>query len=106
MAATKPVGMVSSTSPLGKKEKFGKGLDGPELIRGVANPSAYIARASISNPILLQKSIEKAIDAQQKGNFSFLEILSICPTNWKTNAKDSFAKLRQAEQIYPVMEAK
>ncbi|MCX6808687.1 MAG: thiamine pyrophosphate-dependent enzyme [Candidatus Berkelbacteria bacterium] len=102
---TTPVGMVTSTSPNGKRAEFGKGLHGPELISEIAAPNAYIARVSISNPIQLKITLKKAIENQVKNKvFSFVEVLSICPTNWKTNAKESFEILREAEKLYPIKE--
>ncbi|MFA7254188.1 MAG: thiamine pyrophosphate-dependent enzyme [Patescibacteria group bacterium] len=95
------VGTLTTTTPSGKPDNLGPGLRGPELISQVASSNAYIARASISNPIQMKLALKKAIENQMKNNaFSFLEILSICPTNWKTNAKDSFAKLNELEKYY------
>jgi 2-oxoglutarate ferredoxin oxidoreductase subunit beta len=100
-------GTVTSTTPLGKPENLGSGLMGPELIKNVASKNAFIARTSISNPILLQTMIKKAINTQiEKKSFSFVEILSICPTNWKTNAKTSFDILFDMEKHYPIGELK
>jgi 2-oxoglutarate ferredoxin oxidoreductase subunit beta len=99
--------MVTATSPSGKDRKFGQGLFGPELVRQIAHKDAYIARASISNPIQLKNTFKKAIEHQVKNNnFSMVEVLSICPTNWKTNAKDSFLKLKEAEGFYILGEVK
>lgn len=106
MSPTTPTGMVTSTSPHGKDAKFGKGLHGPELIKNIASEHAYIARASVNNPNNLQQVLQQAIETQQSGNFSFVEILSICPTNWRTDAKESFANIRKAEDIYPLGEVK
>lgn len=107
MSPTTPVGMITSTSPSGKQEKFGQGLFGPELVRQIANKNAYIARASISNPIQLKSVLAKALEHQMKNNtFSFVEVLSICPTNWKTNARNSLAKLKEMEVFYPLGEVK
>lgn len=105
MAPTTLSKETTTTSPEGKDEKeFGPPFHGPELVRNIANEKAYIARASVSNPILLQTIIKKAISAQASGNFSLVEVLSICPTNWKTKAKGSFEFLTKMEKIYPVGE--
>jgi 2-oxoglutarate ferredoxin oxidoreductase subunit beta len=107
MSPTTPEGMVTPTSPGGKIKEFGTGMFGPELLRKVASPDAFIARASISNPIQLKNIFKKALLHQQdKKGFSMIEVLSICPTNWKTNAKDSFAKLKEMEAFYPLGEVK
>jgi 2-oxoglutarate ferredoxin oxidoreductase subunit beta len=104
---TTPVGMVTATSPSGKKAEFGTGFHGPELLKEIASKDAYIARASIVNPINVKSVIQKAIENQTKNKaFSFVEILAFCPTNWKTNAKDSLAKLKEMEELYPLGEFK
>ncbi|PJC65900.1 hypothetical protein CO019_00210, partial [Candidatus Berkelbacteria bacterium CG_4_9_14_0_2_um_filter_42_30] len=62
-------------------------------------------RASVSNPTMLERILSRAIKSQvEKNNFSFIEILSICPTNWKTNARESFEFLTKMEKIYPIGE--
>lgn len=105
MAPTSLPGEITSTSPLGKNASiFGPAFHGPELVRQVAAPSAFIARATVSNPIMMEAIISKAINAQINGNFSMVEILSICPTNWKTNAEESFEFLSKLEKVYPVGE--
>lgn len=105
MAPTTEVGVVTSTTPLGKPLEFGAGLHGPELVRKVASPSAFIARVSINNPESIRSTIKKAISNQMDNNaFSFVEILSICPTNWKTNAAKSFERLRAIESTYALGE--
>jgi len=102
---TTEVGVVTSTAPAGKLAKFGPGFRGPELLRQVASKDAYIARGTVSNPIQFKVMLKKAIDNQVKNNaFSFVEILSICPTNWKTNARDSFARLSEMEKFFPIGE--
>lgn len=107
MSPTTPVGMITASSPSGKSEKFGNGLMGPELVRNIAHADAYIERASIANPIQLKNAFKKALDHQieQKG-FSMIEVLSICPTNWKTNAKDSLEKVKEMENLYKLGEVK
>jgi 2-oxoglutarate ferredoxin oxidoreductase subunit beta len=105
MAPTTMDGEVTTTSPAGKEKKFGPGMHGPELIRNIAADNAFIARASISAPEAVKLAIGKAMDNQIHNNaFSFLEILSICPTNWKTNARESFDRLKTAEGYYHIGE--
>ena len=105
MAPTTEVGGVTSTSPLGKLEALGLGFKGPELIRKIAPPNAFVSRVSVSNPEIIRTSVKKAIQNQTENHsFSFVEILSICPTNWKTDAKASFDRLREIEKFYHVGE--
>jgi len=80
---------------------------GPETLSLVAEGTPYIARGSISNPLILKNYIKKAILHQQEGKgFSFVEALSICPTNWKTDAKKSFEFLKEMEKTYKLGELK
>ncbi|MCL5794872.1 MAG: thiamine pyrophosphate-dependent enzyme [Patescibacteria group bacterium] len=68
---------------------------GPEMLKDFACSSAYIARTSIDNPLDVREKIKKAIETQtNKNSFSFVEILSICPTNWKKNAHESLKYLK------------
>lgn len=103
MAPTTRPGIITSTTPHGKLEEFGPGLMGPELVSNIANKNAFVARASVSKPLVLKSMIKKALSNQIDNDaFSFLEILSICPTNWKANAKKSFAILSEMESYFPV----
>jgi len=106
MAPTSIPKEITATSPTGKDEKhFGPAFHGPELVRQIANPKAFIARASVSNPAMLDIIIKKALQNQlENNNFSLVEVLSICPTNWKTNAIESFDFLQKLEKIYPLGE--
>ena len=101
MAPTTETKVVTTTSPDGKKIEFGPGFKGPELVRNIANKNAYISRGSISKPEVLKSIITKALENQIKNDsFSFVEILSICPTNWKTSAAESFKRLSEMEKYY------
>lgn len=62
---------------------------GPELLAKVVAPNAFLARASVDNLPQLQNYLNRAIENQTKNNaFSFVEVLSWCPVNWKKDAKD------------------
>lgn len=105
MSPTTETGKITATSPTGKDIKFGPGFKGPELLRQIAGKNAFIARATVDNPLQLKNLIKKAVRAQQENNvFSFLEILSACPTNWKTDAAGSFEKLKKNAEYYPIGE--
>ncbi len=101
MAPTTESGIITSTSPEGKPAGFGGGFFGPELLRQTANDNAFIARGSVAKPLLLRSILKKALENQIKNNaFSFVEVLSICPTNWKMNARQCFARLSEMEEHY------
>lgn len=106
MAPTTIVGEKTTTSPSGKNIKYGDHFLGPELVKKTANKSAYLTRTSVSNPNNFKKVFGRAIDNNQSGNFSMIEILSLCPTNWKTNAEASFSTLTSFEKLYPLGEIK
>ena len=108
MAPTTLSGEITETTPEGRDtKKTGLPFLGPEIIHKLTNKYAYIARASIRNPLKVGEYIEKAIKNQIKGKgFSFVEILSVCPTNWKTDAKGTFDFLEKMEQCYRIGELK
>lgn len=98
-------GTVTPTSPLGKSPELGAGFKGPELIRQIANKNAFIARSTVANPIHLLTMLKKAILTQKESNnFALVEVLSICPTNWKTGAKASLDIAVEMEKTYPIGE--
>lgn len=85
-APTTPYGATTKTSPLGNEEHP---FDMYTLMRGAG--ATFYARCSVTQPVQLQKAIEAGI--KHKG-FSFLEVLSPCPTtagrnifNFKTPAQ-------------------
>ena len=99
---------ISTTTPKGKDCKTaGIPLPGPETLSQVTDNSAYLARGSVLNPILLKEYLKKALLHQiaNKG-FSFVEILSFCPLNWKTNAPESIKFLTKMENYYKIGEIK
>jgi len=40
----------------------------------------------------------------QNGGFSFIEVLSICPLNWRTNNVDTLERLKTMEEFFEVKE--
>ena len=108
MAPTTLPAEVTDTTPGGRdSDKTGLPFLGPEIITTLTNQYAYIARASVRNPLQVEGYIEQAIKNQTKGRgFSFVEILSLCPLNWKTNAQESFEFLKRVEEHYHVGELK
>jgi 2-oxoglutarate ferredoxin oxidoreductase subunit beta len=76
---------VTDTTP-GGNFTASEPIFGPGLVREVATKGAFIGRASVNNIPVMKSMMRQVIEAQLKGNFAFLEILSYCPTNWKTNA--------------------
>lgn len=108
LAPTTLVGQVTSTSPSGRKvEKYGQSIHGPEMLAAIASDGAYIARSTSNNFIHLLNTFKKALQNQIDGKgFSFVEVLSMCPINWKMNAEESIAFVNKMAETYPVGEIK
>ena len=89
MAPTTLPGQKTETTPYGRDpEETGYPTLGPEMVAAIAREGAYVARGSIANLRQLKRFLKKAIQNQMDGNgFSFVEVLSSCPTNWRTNAE-------------------
>lgn len=86
MAPTTLIGQKSTTGMDGrKKEVSGMPLKMAELLSTI-DGAVFVERVALNSPANIRKAkkvIEKAIEIQIKGlGFSFVEILSTCPTNW------------------------
>src|ERR1035437_5931562 len=86
VAPTTMVGQKSSTSPWGRRpSNEGFPLHMAELLATLEAP-AYIERVALSdnkNIMKARRAIRKALEIQRDGvGFSFVEILSPCPTIW------------------------
>ena len=93
MAPTTLIGQKATTCPNGRDaELTGMPIRMCELLASLATP-AYIERVSLAKPYLgkAKKAIKKAFQTQiDKKGFSFVEILSTCPTNWGLSPLDAF----------------
>lgn len=108
MAPTTMENQITDSSPFGKNSKIsGKPLLGPELLSKVAWENAYLARTSVSKPLIMKNYIRKCLENQINNRaFSFLEILSFCPTNWKTDALKTLETIKKMEEFFPIGEIK
>lgn len=79
-------------------------LLGPELLKNIVAPGAYLARTAVNDPKNLSFYLERAIAAQQAGHFSLVEILSFCPTNWRTRGAETLAYLEKLKESFRVGE--
>ncbi len=97
----------TSSTPQGRDCDFlGQPFRGPELVRQI-NQKAYVARATTLDPLNLKEILKRALLTQIKEeNFSFVEVLSACPTNWRTNAKETRQFLKEMEKVFPLGEIK
>lgn len=100
-------GQITESTPFGKKDRIqGKTFFGPETLRFLAHKKAFIARTSSRKPEELKNFLKKAFEVEKDGHFSFLEVLSACPLNWKTNAQETIGKLEELEKSFPQGELK
>ncbi len=86
MAPTTLPKQRTTTSPLGRNtEEVGMPIKMAEVLAALETP-AYIARQSVIKPKYItkaKKAIKKAFTYQlEKRCFSFVELISTCPTNW------------------------
>ncbi|MDA8234475.1 MAG: thiamine pyrophosphate-dependent enzyme [Clostridia bacterium] len=92
MAPTTLPGQKTETSPYGRDaEDIGYPTQGPEMVAAIGQKGAYVARGTMANIRQLKGYFKKALQNQMDGTgFSFVEALASCPTNWRTNAKDTW----------------
>ena len=86
MAPTTLPGQVTTTSPYGRDPALcGYPIRMSEMLATLDGP-AYIARVSVHDVkhiMEAKKAIKKAFEKQMAGEgFTFIEVLSTCPTNW------------------------
>ena len=107
MAPTSLVGQVTKTSPYGRNaEDVGYPIRAAELINTLVEPK-YIERCAVYDVKHINKTkaaIKKALQYQKEGKgYSFVEILSMCPTNWGVEPTTAADWVRDAmEPYYPL----
>lgn len=104
MAPTTLVGQKSTTSPFGRRPvNEGFPMHMAELIATLEAP-AYVERVALAdnkNIMRARRAIRKALEIQKNGaGFSFVEILSPCPTIWSKDPVE--ARRWVLEQMMPV----
>ena len=102
MAPTSLPTQKTETSPYGRDpDTTGMPTIGPEMLTTIVREDAYIARGSIAGLRKLKKYIKKALKNQMENrSFSFVEVLSSCPTNWRTNAEQTWSFLENEMTKY------
>ena len=107
MGPTSVMGQITSTSPTGRNKEYHgfpiKTAEHIALCDGVSF-SARVALYDVKNIINAKKAIKKAFENQINGlGFSFVEILSSCPTNWHLSPQKSHEKIKdELSLIYPL----
>lgn len=99
MAPTTLIGQKTSTTVDGRNSKdSGNPLKISEIIATIEG-AIFVERVSVDSPSNIfkaKKVVKKAIQIQQLGlGFTFVEILSTCPTNWGLTPVDSTKWLRE-----------
>ncbi|HOX28917.1 MAG TPA: thiamine pyrophosphate-dependent enzyme [bacterium] len=107
MAPTTLLGQKSTTSPYGR-EFMGDGypIKMAEMLATLEG-AAFVARVACDTPKNLmqaKKAIKKAFKMQiDKMGFSFVEVLSACPTNWGMNPLDAYKRVdREMTPYFPL----
>ena len=107
LGPTTAMGQITTTSPTGRNRAYhGFPIKAAEHI-ALCDGTAYSARVgvyNIKNIINAKNAIKKAFECQIKGlGYSFVEVLSSCPTNWRLSPSDSHRKIEtELAQIYPI----
>lgn len=102
MAPTTLPGQKTETSPYGRDvEQTGSPTLGPEMVAAITAEEAYVARGTIANVRQLKRYIKRGLENQLEGKgFSFIEAISACPTNWRTNAEDTWKMVEEEMPRY------
>jgi 2-oxoglutarate ferredoxin oxidoreductase subunit beta len=109
MAPTTLPGQKTETTPYGRDVlTAGYPMRGPEMIAEITPDGAYVARGTVARSRQLGNMLVRALENQLSGRgFSFVEVLATCPTNWRTNAQQTWSFLENTvENYYPVGELK
>jgi 2-oxoisovalerate ferredoxin oxidoreductase beta subunit len=93
MAPTTPLGMKTITSPYGRRDRVeGYPMRMCELLATLEAP-VYIERVALTDAkqhMRARKAVRRALQNQIDGlGFSFVEVLSACPTGWKLTPQDA-----------------
>jgi 2-oxoglutarate ferredoxin oxidoreductase subunit beta len=99
MAPTTLLGQVTTTSPYGREfQQDGYPIRMAEMLATLEG-CAYVARVAVDKPANLmkaKKSIREAFRMQKEGmGFSFVEVLSACPTDWKMSPQDACKRVEE-----------
>lgn len=104
MAPTTLPGQITQTTPYGR-DPFTQGypLKMCEILSQVTGPS-YIERCAldtVSHIRAAKRAIKKAVEYQIKYSaYSFIELLSACPTNWKMDTLDAIKRIENEMTEY------
>jgi 2-oxoglutarate ferredoxin oxidoreductase subunit beta len=99
MAPTTLEGQKSTTSPAGRDIKLmGTPMFLSEMMATIQG-AVYVERVSLHDPpsiIKAKKAVQRAFEIQQQGlGFTFIEMISNCPTNWGLSPIDSIKWMKE-----------
>ena len=107
MAPTTMPGQVTTTSPAGRDPAMvGYPMRMCELLSTLRTP-AYVVRTAVHTPQLMvqtKRAIRRAFELQVQGRcYTFVEVLSTCPTNWGMTPVKSLEWVQQnMVPYYPI----
>ena len=107
MAPTTMIGQKTTTTPLGRiSNTHGNPIRMAELLATLPAPT-YIERVAVGNAkhvMKTRKAIRKALKIQAEGKgYSFVEILSPCPTGWKMDSPTARTwMLEEMTKVFPL----
>ena len=106
MAPTTLIGQKTTTTPYGRgANQEGGPLKVCELLATLDGP-AYIERVAVNNAENIRKTKEAIINAfkcQMDGKgYSFVEVLSMCPTNWRIDIRESLKFVDNMKESFPL----
>jgi 2-oxoglutarate ferredoxin oxidoreductase subunit beta len=98
MAPTTLLGQQTTTSPYGRNfNTDGYPIRMAEMLATLEG-TTYVARMSLDKPaniLKARKSVFKAFEMQvNKIGFSFVELLSTCPTNWGMDSREAIKRVQ------------
>ncbi len=104
MSPTTLPGQKTETTPYGRDcSVTGKPAKGAEMVAAIVDPEkSFVSRASVSNLRKLKTTLKAALTNVANGGFSFVEVLSLCPLNWRTNNVDTWGRLKTMEEFFEV----
>lgn len=106
LAPTSLMGQKTATSPEGRSAAMGQPIKMAELIAQLDGP-VYVERVALYDArqrVKARKAIRKGLTLQQEGRgYSFIEILSECPTHLKLSPSETEKWVREKmEPVYPL----
>jgi 2-oxoglutarate ferredoxin oxidoreductase subunit beta len=109
-APTTLIGQKTTSYPLGRDPNHtGFPINMAEIIANVSKDS-YVARVALDNVrniLKARNAVMRAFKTQEKRlGFSFVEILSSCPTGWNMTPLESLNRINEMIQQFPLGELK